>query len=99
VEALETKADIVLVDGNRFIDGIDIPQQTIIKGDYYSHVISAASVLAKDHYNKLIQDLDEQEELKYGWSSNAGCLTPRHQAAMKKHGLSQHHHKIALRLF
>ena len=46
IESLSVKPDFVLVDGNMTLD-IVVPQQSVIKGDYYSYSIGAASIIAK----------------------------------------------------
>ncbi|MDE5667773.1 MAG: ribonuclease HII, partial [Clostridia bacterium] len=57
IESLETKPDFVLVDGNMTLN-IDIPQKSIVKGDFYSYSIGAASIIAKVYRDKIMDEYD-----------------------------------------
>jgi ribonuclease HII len=92
VNGLTLPADYVLVDGNQKID-IELPQQTIIKGDYYSHTISAASLLAKTYRDELMKDFDEQFGNVYQWAKNAGYPTSKHVELVREYGLTPFHRR------
>lgn len=91
VESLEVLPDFVLTDGNMTLD-ISIPQKSIIKGDYYSYSIGAASVVAKVYRDNLMCEYDE-EFPKYAFASNKGYGTAAHIAAIERFGLSSVHRR------
>jgi ribonuclease HII len=90
VEGLETTPDYLLVDGNEVVD-LNIPQKSIIKGDFRSHSISAAAIVAKCYRDRIMSGLDEEYGNVYGWAKNAGYQTKDHMEACYKHGLTKHH--------
>ena len=91
VESLEVLPDFVLTDGNMTLD-ISIPQKSIIKGDYYSYSIGAASVVAKVYRDNLMDEYDE-EFPEYAFASNKGYGTAAHIAAIERFGLSSVHRR------
>jgi len=90
VEGLKVKADYILVDGTEVID-TPIPQESIIKGDYNSHSISAAAIVAKVYRDQLMAELDAKYGNVYGWGKNAGYQTKEHIEACHQHGVTPHH--------
>lgn len=66
------------------------PQEPLIKGDAICAVISAASILAKVHRDRLLIELHERDP-RYGFADHKGYSTPSHIAALQKHGPSPHH--------
>ncbi|PDZ96015.1 ribonuclease HII [Bacillus cereus] len=93
VDGLKINPDYVLVDGSDLITNLDIPQKNVIQGDYYSHTISAASLIAKTYRDKLMAEYDESFGNKYEWGKNAGYPTLKHIELVKKHGLTPYHRK------
>ena len=85
----QVPADFALIDGNR-PPPILIPHQTLVKGDATSRSIAAASILAKDHRDRIMHDLHTQFPV-YGWARNAGYPTAEHRAALAAHGPSCYH--------
>ena len=47
IDALPTRPDMVLIDGNRLPSDLEMPAQAIVKGDALVSAIAAASILAK----------------------------------------------------
>lgn len=92
IEGLSVKPEYILVDGTEVID-TDIPQHYIVKGDYHSHSISAAAIVAKVYRDKLMEKLDKNYDNVYNWGKNAGYQTEAHIEACKKHGITEHHRK------
>jgi ribonuclease HII len=92
VEGLRLKPAKVLVDGNR-IPTIDVLAEAVIGGDAMVKSISAASILAKVHRDRLCRTLDE-EFPQYGFLSHKGYGTPEHLAALRVHGACRHHRKF-----
>lgn len=90
LNALTTKPEFLLVDGNRFKPYQNIPFECIIKGDGKYAAIAAASILAKVYRDQLMTDLAKSFP-QYGWESNVGYPTKKHRAAILKHGSTPHH--------
>jgi len=63
----------------------DLPQQGIIKGDAKSLSIAAASIVAKQVRDELMQKLG-QKYPAYGFEKNAGYGTKIHREALIDHG-------------
>ncbi|MBG9386725.1 ribonuclease HII [Caenimonas aquaedulcis] len=92
VEGLRLKPAKVLVDGNR-LPTIDVLAEAVIGGDATVRSISAASILAKVHRDRLLKDLHE-EFPQYGFASHKGYGTPEHLEALRLHGACRHHRKF-----
>jgi ribonuclease HII len=92
VEGLRLKPAKVLVDGNR-LPTIDILAEAVIGGDAIVKSISAASILAKVHRDRLCLTLHE-EFPHYGFDSHKGYGTPEHLEALRVHGACRHHRKF-----
>lgn len=92
VQQLSLKPQLLLIDGNRFINQTDIPYHTVIKGDATYLSIAAASILAKCYRDDLMENL-HNEYPQYGWKNNKGYPTPSHQDAVFKYGLSPYHRR------
>ncbi|MEL6560770.1 MAG: ribonuclease HII [Bacteroidota bacterium] len=90
LDQLQTKAEHILVDGNRFNKYGDVPHACIIKGDSKYLSIAAASILAKTYRDDLMKSLSE-EYPEYGWNTNYGYPTKAHRAAIKAYGPTPHH--------
>ena len=92
VEGLRLKPVKVLVDGNR-LPTIDVLAEAVIGGDAKVKSISAASILAKVHRDRLCQTLHE-EFPQYGFASHKGYGTREHLEALRVHGACRHHRKF-----
>ena len=92
VQSLPAKPDFLLIDGNRFYYETDIPFQCFVKGDARYMSIAAASILAKTHRDKLMEQLHTQYPL-YGWNRNKGYPTAEHYRASEQHGITPHHRR------
>ena len=84
VAALETAPDYLLVDGME-LDGVDLPQQGLIKGDARSVSIAAASVLAKTARDRLMLEYDAIYP-GYGFAKHKGYPTAEHKEALRRLG-------------
>ena len=91
VEGLRLKPAKVLVDGNR-LPTLDVLAETVIQGDAIIQSISAASIIAKVHRDKLCRQLHE-EFPHYGFASHKGYGTPEHLEALMQHGACIHHRR------
>lgn len=90
LDKLTIRPEFILVDGNKFHPYNFIPHQCIIKGDSKFLSIAAASILAKNYRDKLMIELHE-EHPEYGWNTNFGYATKKHQEALIKHGITKYH--------
>lgn len=90
LDGLTIRPELILVDGNKFHPYNYIPHQCIIKGDSKVLSIAAASILAKNYRDKLMIELHE-EFPEYGWNTNFGYATKKHQEALIKHGPTKYH--------
>jgi len=91
VEGLRLRPVKVLVDGNR-LPTLDVLAEAIVKGDALVPSISAASILAKVHRDRLCLALDRQYP-HYGFARHKGYGTAEHLAALRQHGASEHHRR------
>jgi len=91
VEGLRLKPAKVLVDGNR-IPVLKVPAEAIVKGDAKVKAISAASILAKVHRDRLCAAMHEAHP-QYGFDGHKGYPTPEHLAALRAHGACPEHRR------
>ena len=91
VEGLRLRPHKVLVDGNR-LPVLKIAAEAIIKGDAKVKAISAASILAKVHRDRLCLQLHELHP-QYGFDGHKGYPTPAHLAALRAHGACPEHRR------
>lgn len=92
IAKLNSKNLIVLVDGNKKIFDFNYNQEAIIKGDFKSASIAAASILAKVSRDRFMTEL-EKEFPQYKWAENKGYMTKSHLEAVDKYGLTKWHRK------
>ena len=91
VEGLRLRPNKVLVDGNR-IPTLKIAAEAIVGGDAKIKSISAASILAKVHRDRLCLQLHEQHP-QYGFDGHKGYPTPMHLEALRTHGACPEHRR------
>jgi len=89
VEKLDKKPDYVLFDGNRAPD-MNIPFETVVKGDAKVQAIAAASILAKVERDRYITEMDKVYPA-YGFAKHKGYPTKEHKEAVAKYGPSPIH--------
>ena len=87
---LSCKPDYLLIDAMKL--DVDIPQQSIIKGDANSLSIAASSIVAKVTRDKLMADYDK-EFPGYDFAQNAGYGTKSHLQGLERHGVTSIHRK------
>ena len=89
---LELKPELVLVDGNRLpqVDGYQM--RAIVKGDLTEACISAASILAKQHRDRQMYELD-QTYPQYQFARHKGYPTALHRNLIKEYGVSPVHRR------
>ena len=91
VDALRLPPHRVVVDGNR-LPVLRVPVAAVVKGDALVPAISAASILAKVHRDRLCLALHE-EHPQYGFDQHKGYPTPEHLAALQQHGACAEHRR------
>ena len=80
--------EYVLIDAMPL--SIDIPTNSIIKGDAKSISIAAASVIAKVTRDNMMYELDEKYPM-YDLKNNKGYGTKKHLQALKEYGITKYH--------
>ena len=89
VDGLRLKPVKVLVDGNR-LPVLDVRAEAIVQGDALVPAISAASILAKVHRDRMCAQLHAQYP-QYGFDRHKGYGTAEHLQALSEHGPSPWH--------
>jgi ribonuclease HII len=89
VEGLRLPPKLVLVDGNR-LPTLAIRSEAIVQGDALIPAISAASILAKVHRDRLCQEMHQRYPV-YGFDQHKGYGTAQHLAALQAHGPADCH--------
>jgi ribonuclease HII len=86
----------VLIDGNMTPHGRVADwrwkARAIVGGDGSEPCISAASIIAKQHRDRLMHR-HAQQHPHYGWERNMGYGTVEHLAALRAHGPSPLHRR------
>ncbi len=92
VSQLKTTPELLLIDGNRFINYPNIPHQCFVKGDGIFMSIAAASILAKTYRDEFMEKI-AREHPQYDWHLNKGYPTAHHRAMLAKFGVTKYHRK------
>lgn len=96
LEMIQTKAEIVLVDGIQPINKVKVKQKNIVRGDESCYSISCASIVAKVFRDQIVSGLDNVYE-GYEFSSHKGYGTKIHQAKIIEKGLTPEHRTLFVR--
>ncbi len=97
IESLKLVPGVVLTDGNMYID-VQFKQYSVVHGDALSYSIGAASIIAKVHRDKLMDEYDTQYPA-YQFIKNKGYGTAAHIAAIKEQGLCPIHRRTFTKKF
>lgn len=84
VSLLSVSPDFIIVDGNA-IKNMEIPHETVVKGDSKSMSIAAASILAKVSRDRCMVKAAELYP-EYGFEKHKGYGTKAHYEALAKYG-------------
>jgi ribonuclease HII len=84
VDGLRLRPRGVLVDG-KHLPPLAVPARAVVRGDATVAAISAASILAKVHRDRLCAELDRLHP-QYGFAAHKGYPTAEHLAALGTHG-------------
>jgi ribonuclease HII len=91
IETLSKKPDFVLIDG-RDAPPISIPCQPVIKGDSHCRSIAAASIIAKEVRDQIMNEYHDKYP-DWGFREHKGYGTKEHLAAIEKYGLCPIHRR------
>lgn len=91
IEKLNPPADFLLIDAVQLKDVL-LPQKSIIHGDAISASIAAASIIAKNYRDNLMQEMDKIYP-EYGFARHVGYGTKAHFEALRTHGHCEIHRK------
>ncbi len=91
VDKLSQKPDFVLIDGNP-VKSMPYPNRSVVKGDAKCAAISAASIIAKVHRDRLMCKYAELYP-EYGFDIHKGYGTAAHIKALKTYGATPIHRK------
>lgn len=86
------RPDIVYLDGRHDFLRYSVPVRTLVRGDQHCASIAAASILAKVTRDQLMYEAADIYP-EYGFETHVGYGTPRHVAAIRKHGLTPLHRR------
>lgn len=92
IEKLTIVPQHLIIDGNRFKMYKEIPHSCIVQGDSKFRSIAAASIIAKNHRDRIMEELDLNFP-DYNWRKNKGYPTKAHRQAIIKHGVTIHHRR------
>ncbi|MEE0776637.1 MAG: ribonuclease HII [Bacillota bacterium] len=92
VESLSVPAEALLIDGPFGLQQTRIPQRAIKKGDSLSASIAAASILAKNHRDRIMVEYDKIYP-QYGFAKHKGYPTKFHREMVHEHGPSPIHRR------
>lgn len=96
LEGLSIKPDVALIDALKL--DIDIPVVNIIKGDFLSYSIGAASIIAKVYRDNLMVQMAEKYP-QYSFEKHKGYGTAAHIAAIKEFGATPIHRHSFIKKF
>ncbi len=99
-ETQERRA-ILLIDGvftikNLDTPGFDVSQQALVGGDGLALSISAASIIAKVHRDKILKEYDARMP-RYGFAKHKGYNTKEHRKAIIDNGITEFHRRSFLK--
>ena len=89
VLALKPEADVLICDAV-VVPGVRRPQLPIIHGDALCAAIAAASIVAKVHRDRLLNELSVRHPA-YGFEHHKGYGTPEHWHALRRYGPCAEH--------
>ncbi len=96
VSKLNMPVEVILVDGDHTIPGLEVIQHAVVGGDDKSASIAAASVVAKVTRDRMMVEYAKMYP-HYDWSSNKGYGSQRHYDGIKEKGLTPLHRRSFLK--
>ena len=98
IDGLSQKADYALIDGNKVPTGIKIQAESIVKGDFLSASVAAASILAKVTRDRLMLEYHKKYP-EYDFARHKVYGTKIHYEAIKQYGMCEIHRPSFLKKF
>lgn len=95
VEGLEISPDYAIIDGNR-APNLEIPTETVVKGDGKVMSVAAASIIAKVSRDRFMLKMAEQYP-EYQFEKHKGYGTRLHYEMIEKYGVSPIHRSSFLK--
>jgi ribonuclease HII len=92
ISQVKSQVDIVLVDGNQCIPDLQYEQMSVVKGDNLCYAIAAASIIAKEARDLLMQEMATLFP-GYGFENHVGYGTKQHLEQIAKQGITPMHRK------
>lgn len=92
IAALSVPPDYLLIDGNQLPRIEEIPAESLIQGELKSISIAAASVVAKEIRDRIMEKYDVQWP-EYGFKKHKGYATDQHVRAIYEFGPCPIHRK------
>ena len=92
ISQLSVPPQAILVDGKLRIPNLHCPQRAIVRGDRDSISIGAASILAKEIRDRIMEEYD-QTYPGYGFAQHKGYATTEHAEALARLGPSPIHRR------
>ena len=92
IDGLDVTPEQLLVDGDKYTSGHDIPFTLVAKGDNTFLSIAAAAIVAKyrrDAYMVKVHEIFPH----YGFNTSKGYGSPKMYAGLMEHGRTQYHRK------
>lgn len=96
VENIEIKPDLILIDAVKL--DVQIPTDSLIKGDAKSYNIACASIIAKVYRDRLMKDFDKKYP-EYNFAKHKGYGTKEHIENLKKYGKCEIHRNSFIKHF
>ncbi len=84
IEGLRPRPELALVDGLP-VPGLPVPHEALVDGDALSHVIAAASIVAKVTRDRIMAAYAALYP-EYGFDEHKGYCTPAHLQSLRLYG-------------
>ena len=95
ISSLQQQPDYILFDAMR-IDDLEIPQESVIKGDAKVLAVAAASIVAKVTRDRMMVEYSA-EYPGYAFEKNKGYGTKAHYEGLREYGMCPIHRRTFLR--
>jgi ribonuclease HII len=92
LDQIDTAYDEIIIDGSFNFLADNPKATTLVKADDLIPAVSAASIVAKVARDNYMTELGAQLP-QYGFESHVGYGTAQHLAALRVHGVTEHHRK------
>lgn len=97
-EEIIESIDKIIVDGTLFKEYRCLPHECVPRADATIPVVSAASIVAKEHRDAHVRDVCQIASAlaeRYGWRTNMGYPTAAHLEGLRTHGVAPEHHRLS----